>query len=146
MYILSIIFLLTLIYFIFTFILFISQRNLLYLPVENNYQGDELTLDIQKVKVITNDNFELLAWYHKKDISNYKTGGLCETPAYYCSVCESGQIGIGNPVNTTLVSNTTKWSDIFPDTDDMNSWLGPPNNGGNIACDPNFFPRYKDKV
>ena len=73
MYILSIIFFLILIYFIFTFILFSSQRNLLYLPVENNYQGDELTVDIQKVKVITNDNFELLAWYHKKDISNYKT-------------------------------------------------------------------------
>ena len=70
MYILSIIFFLILIYFIFTFILFSSQRNLLYLPVENNYQGDELTVDIQKVKVITNDNFELLAWYHKKDISN----------------------------------------------------------------------------
>ena len=73
MYILSIIGLVILIYLIFTFILFNFQRSLLYLPTENNYQGDELTIEIQKVKVITDDNLELLAWYHKKDINNYKT-------------------------------------------------------------------------
>ena len=73
MYILSIIGLVILIYLIFTFILFNFQRSLLYYPVENNYQGDELTVEIQKVKVITDDNLELLAWYHKKDINNYKT-------------------------------------------------------------------------
>ena len=56
MYILSIIGLVILIYLISTFILFNFQRSLLYHPVETNYQGDKLTVEIQKVKVITGDN------------------------------------------------------------------------------------------
>ena len=73
MYISSIIGLVILIYLIFTFILFNFQRSLLYHPVENNYQGDNLTVEIQKVEITTDDNLELLGWYHKKDINNYKT-------------------------------------------------------------------------
>jgi len=61
------------IYLIITFVLYFTQRNLLYHPVENNYSGDELTVKIEKVKILTEDNLELLAWYHKKDINNYKT-------------------------------------------------------------------------
>jgi alpha-beta hydrolase superfamily lysophospholipase len=64
---------LVLTYLIITFVLYFLQRNLLYHPVENNYQGDKLTVEIKKVKIITEDNLELLAWYHKKDINNYKT-------------------------------------------------------------------------
>ena len=63
---------LVLAYLIITFVLYFLQRNLLYYPAENNYSGDELTVEIKKVKIITEDNLELLAWYHEKDI-NYKT-------------------------------------------------------------------------
>jgi len=55
------------------FIIFIFQRNLLYHPNENNYFGDELKVKIEKVKIKTSDNFELLGWYHEKDLKNFKT-------------------------------------------------------------------------
>ena len=54
-------------------ILFLSQRSLLYHPVENNYFGDDLKVKIEKVKINTEDNLNLLAWFHKKDIKNFKT-------------------------------------------------------------------------
>ena len=73
MYILSIVGLVVVIYLIITFILYNSQRSLLYHPSENNYSGDKLTVPIDKVKIKTDDNIELLAWYHNKDIDNYKT-------------------------------------------------------------------------
>ncbi len=52
---------------------FIFQRNLLYHPSENNYSGDELIVSVEKIKIKTQDNIELLAWYHKKDLKRYKT-------------------------------------------------------------------------
>ncbi len=64
---------LVLIYFTITIVLYFSQRNLLYHPAENNYFGDKIFVEIEKVKVLTDDNLELLAWYHEKDINNYKT-------------------------------------------------------------------------
>ncbi len=62
-----------LIYFVILFFLFFYQRNLLYHPNENNYFGDKLTADIKKVKITTQDNIELLAWYHEKNLKDYKT-------------------------------------------------------------------------
>ena len=73
MYSLSIIGLVVLIYLIITLILYNSQRSLLYHPTENNYSGDKLTVSIDKIKIKNEDNIELLAWYHEKDIENYKT-------------------------------------------------------------------------
>ena len=73
MYILSIVGLVVLIYLTITFVLYYSQRSLLYHPTENNYSGDKLTVPIDKVRIKTNDNIELLSWYHDKDIQNYKT-------------------------------------------------------------------------
>ena len=73
MYILSVVGLVLIIYLIITFILYKSQRSLLYHPSENNYFGDKLMVSIDKVKIKTEDNIELLAWYHHKDIDNYKT-------------------------------------------------------------------------
>ena len=52
---------------------YVFQRNLLYHPTENNYFGDKLLAPIEKVKIKTNDNIELLSWYHNKSISEYKT-------------------------------------------------------------------------
>ena len=73
MYSLSIIGLVVLIYLIITLILYNSQRSLLYHPTENNYSGDKLIVSIDKIKIKNEDNIELLAWYHEKDIENYKT-------------------------------------------------------------------------
>jgi len=61
------------IYFCTLVILFLFQRNLLYHPAENNYYGDKLTVSVDKVKIKTKDNIELLGWYHKKNLNNYKT-------------------------------------------------------------------------
>ncbi len=62
-----------LLYLAILFFLFFYQRNLLYHPNENNYYGDKLTVDIEKVKIVTKDNIELLAWYHEKNLKDYKT-------------------------------------------------------------------------
>ncbi|MDC0205554.1 alpha/beta hydrolase, partial [Pelagibacteraceae bacterium] len=42
-------------------------------PAENNYSGDQLLVDIEKVKIRTSDNIELMSWYHNKDFNKYKT-------------------------------------------------------------------------
>jgi len=62
-----------LIYFFILFTTYFFQRNLLYHPKENNYFGDPLLVSIEKVKIKTQDNIELLSWYHNKNINNYKT-------------------------------------------------------------------------
>jgi len=54
-------------------VLFIFQRNLMYLPNENNYFGDKLEVEIKKVKITTSDNINLLGWFHNKDLKKFKT-------------------------------------------------------------------------
>ena len=73
MYSLFLVSLVVLIYLLITLGLYFFQRNLLYHPTENNYSGDKLTVKIEKVKIKTEDNIDLLAWYHKKDNKKYKT-------------------------------------------------------------------------
>tara|TARA_B100001057_G_scaffold141998_1_gene141707 strand:+ start:659 stop:1378 length:720 start_codon:yes stop_codon:yes gene_type:complete len=46
---------------------------LLYHPNENNYSGDQISVDIKKVKILTSDKIELIGWYHEKNIKNLKT-------------------------------------------------------------------------
>ena len=62
-----------LIYFFILFTTYFFQRNLLYHPKENNYFGDPLLVSVEKVKIKTQDNIELLSWYHNKNINDYKT-------------------------------------------------------------------------
>ncbi len=73
MYIFYIVSFVILIYLIITLTLYISQRNLLYHPTENNYSGDKLIVSIDRIKIKNDDNIELLSWYHEKDIEKYKT-------------------------------------------------------------------------
>ena len=61
------------VYLIVTFALYFFQRSLLYEPTENNYFGDKLIVAVEKVKITTRDNLELLAWYHHKRNKDYKT-------------------------------------------------------------------------
>ena len=60
-------------YFFILFSTYIFQRNLLYHPTENNYSGDKISVDVEKIKIRTQDNIELVSWYHKKNLNNYKT-------------------------------------------------------------------------
>ena len=53
--------------------LYFNQRNLMYHPNENNYSDDQLLVNIDKVKILTEDNIKLLGWFHEKDLKNYKT-------------------------------------------------------------------------
>jgi fermentation-respiration switch protein FrsA (DUF1100 family) len=61
------------IYFLVLVFLYFYQRSLLYHPNENNYSGDKISVDIEKVKIQTSDNIELLGWYHEKNLKDYKT-------------------------------------------------------------------------
>ena len=61
------------IYFFVLISTYIFQRNLLYHPMENNYFGDKLNVSVTKIKIKTQDNIELLSWYHNKDSKKYKT-------------------------------------------------------------------------
>jgi hypothetical protein len=60
-------------YFFILFSTYIFQRNLLYHPTENNYSRDKISVDVEKIKIRTQDNIELVSWYHKKNLNNYKT-------------------------------------------------------------------------
>ena len=61
------------IYFLTVVSTYLFQRKLLYHPTENNYYGDKLLVDIEKVKIKTKDNIELISWHHNKNFNDYKT-------------------------------------------------------------------------
>ena len=57
-------------------IVFSFQRNLLYHPSADNYHKDEVTnepTEIEKVKITTVDNINLVAWFYNKNIEKFKT-------------------------------------------------------------------------
>ena len=53
--------------------LYFYQRNLLYHPNENNCSGDNLTVKVEIVKILTSDNLTLNGWFHKKNLKDFKT-------------------------------------------------------------------------
>ncbi len=60
-----------LVYFLILIFLYFYQRNLLYHPDENNYTNDKISVSIEKVKINTSDNIDLLGWYHEKDFKKH---------------------------------------------------------------------------
>ena len=62
-----------LIYFLILFSTYLFQRKLLYHPTENNYSGDKILVNVEKVKIKTHDNIALTSWYHNKNVNEYKT-------------------------------------------------------------------------
>ena len=51
--------------------MFLFQRNFLYHPSVDNYLEDQAInepSEIEKVKIVTEDNIELVAWFYNKDI------------------------------------------------------------------------------
>ena len=59
----------------FTVLLFtyFYQRNLLYHPSENNYQGDNINFNYQEIFIDVEENIKLKSWFIKKDLKNLKT-------------------------------------------------------------------------
>ena len=57
-------------------IVFFFQRSFLYHPSIDNYLKDQAInepSEIEKVKIITEDNIKLMAWFYNKDIKKFKT-------------------------------------------------------------------------
>ena len=57
-------------------IMFFFQSNLLYHPSLDNYLKDKVSnepTEIEKVKITTVDNIDLVAWFYNKDIEKFKT-------------------------------------------------------------------------
>ena len=49
------------------------QRNLLYLPSENNYQNDKIQFNYEEIFIKADQEIELKSWLIKKDFKKYKT-------------------------------------------------------------------------
>ena len=60
-------------YFIFLVSTYIFQRNLLYHPKINNYDDHKLSVKVEKIRIKTSDNIELLSWHHNKNLNENKT-------------------------------------------------------------------------
>ena len=55
---------------------FFFQRNLLYHPTLDNYiknQNVTEPTEIEKIKITTKDNIDLIGWFHNKDLNKFKT-------------------------------------------------------------------------
>ena len=81
-------------------ILFIFQRNLMYHPQENNYFGDKLEVEVQKVQIKTSfsEDFMLLA-----DTNGLKLAlrNLLDNAIKFSSKSENPEIEIGSSENPT---------------------------------------------
>ena len=73
MYFIKILIVISIIYFLILVFLYFFQRNLLYHPSENNYTGDDLIVQVDKVRIETSDGIKLFGWLHKKNLKNFKT-------------------------------------------------------------------------
>ena len=52
---------------------YLFQRNLLYHPSDNSYQGDEINFDYKEIFIQNKEGIKLKAWLHEKDLVNKKT-------------------------------------------------------------------------
>ena len=63
-------------YILLLIIVFSFQRNLLYHPSVDNYlndQGINEPTEIEKVKITTIDNIDLVAWFYNKNIEKFQS-------------------------------------------------------------------------
>ena len=60
-------------YFIIILFVYFYQRNLLYLPSENNYLNDKITFNYEEIFIETDKNIKLKSWFIKKDLNKFKT-------------------------------------------------------------------------
>tara|TARA_A100001037_G_C15077909_1_gene602695 strand:+ start:343 stop:1155 length:813 start_codon:yes stop_codon:yes gene_type:complete len=52
---------------------FFNQRNLLYHPLENNYNKDEANFSYDEVFIPVSNGINIRGWFHKKDLKKKKT-------------------------------------------------------------------------
>ena len=63
-------------YILLLIIVFFFQRNLLYHPSVDNYLKDQYatkSIEVEKVKITTKDNIELIGWYYRQNPEKLKT-------------------------------------------------------------------------
>jgi len=53
--------------------IYLFQRNLLYDPSVNGYQGNEINFDYEEIFIQNKERIKLKAWLHEKDLINKKT-------------------------------------------------------------------------
>ncbi len=53
--------------------IYLFQRNLLYHPSVNGYQGNEIKFDYEEIFIRNKEGIKLKAWLHEKDLINKKT-------------------------------------------------------------------------
>ena len=92
---------LTVIYLVVVIVIFLSQRKLMYHPNENNYFGDNLKIEVDRIKIKTSDNLDLNAWYYEKDKNEFKTllffhgnAGLLENRIYKLNALDKLDLNI----------------------------------------------------
>tara|TARA_B100000029_G_scaffold330109_1_gene322389 strand:+ start:866 stop:1678 length:813 start_codon:yes stop_codon:yes gene_type:complete len=64
------------VYILLLIFVFFFQRNLLYHPTLDNYIKNQSVIEpteIEKVKITTKDNIDLLGWFYNKDLNKHKT-------------------------------------------------------------------------
>ena len=57
-------------------VLFFFQRNLLYHPSVDNYLKDQVAKEpseIEKIKITTSDNIDLVGWFYNRNLNKFKT-------------------------------------------------------------------------
>ena len=89
------------VYILLLLFLYFYQRNLLYHPNENNYFGDNLKIEVDRIKIKTSDNLDLNAWYYEKDKNKFKTllffhgnAGLLENRIYKLNALDKLDLNI----------------------------------------------------
>ncbi len=53
--------------------IYFYQRNLLYLPSENNYQNDKIQFSYDEIFIEVDDKIKLKSWFIKKNLKKFKT-------------------------------------------------------------------------
>ena len=60
-------------YIVLIIFIYFYQRNLLYHPSENNYQGDKIQFDYDEIFIKVDEEIKLKSWIIEKDFKKYKT-------------------------------------------------------------------------
>ena len=60
-------------YLVLIIFIYFYQRNLLYHPSENNYQGDKIQFDYEEIFIKVDEEIKLKSWIIEKDFKKYKT-------------------------------------------------------------------------
>ena len=60
-------------YLVLIIFIYFYQRNLLYHPSDNNYQGDKIQFDYEEIFIKVDEEIKLKSWIIEKDFKNYKT-------------------------------------------------------------------------